>query len=238
MRFALCLAGFSGTLMQAALAQTSSTASISGRVLSEEGRTLRASVTLSFAAARGFPAPPRRVLSGTDGVFSFSRLPAGTYKLCAQVSASEAAPANAPFVDTCVWGSGQTPIALADGQQVAGAVFTAPKGAWLRVRVTDPDRALPLVSGKGPAALEPDLQVMLKGPDQLYRHAGLASHDSGGRNYQAAIPLKTPVNLKMTGRAVNVFDLSGKRMAEEDEVGVQAATAADLQPVTFTIRRK
>jgi hypothetical protein len=31
---------------------------ISGRVLSEEGRALAATVTLSFAEARGYPAPP------------------------------------------------------------------------------------------------------------------------------------------------------------------------------------
>lgn len=229
---------FSMVVLDAAVAQRSDTASISGRVLSEEGRTLRANVTLSFAAARGYPAPPRRVLTGTDGIFTFSRLPAGTYKLCAQVAASETAPANSPYVDTCAWGSGQTPIAVIDGQQVVGVVFTAPKGAWLKVRVTDPERALPQASAKGPAALEPDLQVVLKGPDQLYRHARFVSHDSGGRNYQMAIPLKTPVSLKVAGKAISVFDQSGKRVADEDEVGVQAATAADLQPVTFTIRRR
>lgn len=75
-------------LSQAVLAQSSGTASISGRILSEDGRNLRASVMLSFAAARGFPAPPRRTLTGTNGAFTFSGLPAGKYALCAQVSAA------------------------------------------------------------------------------------------------------------------------------------------------------
>src|SRR5664280_2321527 len=154
-RFNCPTIGLSLALAQAALAQTPApTASISGRVLSEEGRTLRATVTLSFASARGYPAPPWRTLTGTNGAFTFSRLPAGKYVLCAQIAASEAAPANSPYVDTCVWGSGQTPIALAAGQQVAGVVFTAPKGTWLQVRVTDPEHVLPqAVAGKGPALL-------------------------------------------------------------------------------------
>ena len=138
-----------------------STASLSGHILSEDGRTLRAAVTLFFAAPRGFPSPPRRVFTGTNGAFTFSRLPAGKYVLCAQVSSAEAAPANSPWVDTCVWGSPQAPITLAAGQQLAGIVFTAPKGAWLQVRVADPDHALPAVAAKGPAPLEPELQLLL-----------------------------------------------------------------------------
>ena len=114
-------------------------------------------VRLTSAVTAGWLICSRRVLTGANGAFTFSRLPAGRYVLCAQIAASEQAPANSPYVDTCVWGSGQTPIALAAGQQVAGVVFTAPKGAWLRVRVTDPDRVLPQVAAKGPAAHEPDL---------------------------------------------------------------------------------
>jgi hypothetical protein len=89
-------------LTQSALSQSLGTGSISGYVLSEEGRTVRASVTLSFAAARGYPSPPRRMFTGTNGAFTFSRLPAGRYVLCAQVAASEPAPANSPYVDTCL----------------------------------------------------------------------------------------------------------------------------------------
>src|SRR5262252_1068716 len=81
------------------------TASLSGRVLSEDGRAL----------------------PDANGAFSFSRLPAGTYKLCAQIAATEPAPANAPWVDTCLWPSPQPPVTVAAGQQVAGIVFTAPK---------------------------------------------------------------------------------------------------------------
>jgi hypothetical protein len=222
----------------AAFAQSTGTGSISGHVLSEDGHTLRTSLTLSFAVARGYPAPPRRVLTGANGAFTFSKLPAAKYVLCAQVAASETASANSPYVDTCVWPSGQTPITLAAGQQVAGVVFTAPKGTWLQVRVADPDHALPqAVAGKGPALLEPELQVVLKGPDGLYRHALFLSSDSGGRNYQMAIPLKTALGLKITSSVANVFDQAGTQVTNKDEHGIQPATPADLGPVTYTLHR-
>jgi hypothetical protein len=207
-------------------------------VLSEEGRALRATVTLSFAAARGYPSPPRRMFAGTNGAFTFSRLPAGRYVLCAQIAASEPAPANSPYVDTCVWGSAQTPITLAAGQQVGGIVFTAPKGTWLQVRVADPDHVLPqAVVGKGPALLEPELQVMLKGPDGLYRHARFLSSDSSGRNYRTAIPLKTALGLKVASSVGNVFDQAGSQVMSADQHAVQSVTPADLGTVTYTLHK-
>jgi hypothetical protein len=233
-----CVVGALLVGAQAAMAQPAPTASISGRVLSEEGRTLRATVTLSFASARGYPAPPWRTLTGTNGTFAFSRLPAGRYVLCAQVAASELAPANSPYVDTCVWPSGQEPITLAAGQQAAGIVFTAPKGALLNVYVADPDHLLPQVSANGPAPLEPEFQFILKGPDGLYRHARYVSTDSGGRIYQIAIPVKAAVSANFASTVANVFDQGGHQIQEKDEIGFQPATPADLNPMTFTLHRR
>ena len=214
------------------------TASISGRVLSEGGRTLHATVSLSFAAAQGYPAPPRRVLTAANGAFTFSHLPSGRYVLCAQVADSESAPANSPYVDTCVWPTGQPPITLAAGQQVAGIGLTAPRGALLKVQVADPDRVLPPAAAKGPAPLEPELQVVLKGPDGLYRHARHVSSDSSGRTYQIAIPVKTTVSMRVASAVANVFDQHGNQVQAKDEAGFQLATPADVNPVTFTLHRK
>jgi hypothetical protein len=238
MQFTCVLAAALLALPRTAPAQSTGTGSISGYVLSEDGHAVRANVMLSFAAARGYPAPPHRVLTGANGSFTFSKLPAGKYVLCAQVAASEPAPANSPYVDTCVWGSGQTPIALAAGQEVGGIVFTAPKGTWLQVRVADPDHVLPqAVSGKGPALLEPELQVVLKGPDGLYRHGRFLSSDSGGRNYQVAIPLKTALRLKIASSVGNVFDEAGTQVMSADENAIQSVTPADLGTVTYTLHK-
>jgi len=226
-------------LAQGAPAQPPATAAISGRVLSEDGRTLHATVTLSFAKPRGFPSPPRRTSTDTSGAFTFTRLSAGTYALCVQVSAAEPAPANSPFVDTCVWPSAQPPIAVSAGQQVAGVVLTAPKGAWLQIRADDPDHVLPqALPAKLPALLEPELQLILKGPDGLYRHARFASNDGAGRNYQVAIPLKTAVALKVASSVADAFDQGGNQVKDTDQIGFQPATPADLNAVKFTLHRK
>jgi hypothetical protein len=220
------------------LAQTPATAGLSGRVLSEDGRTVRATVSLSFAAAKGYPAPPHRVLTDATGAFSFTHLPAGRYVLCAQVDASETAPANSPYVDTCVWPTAQTPIALTAGQQLTGTVFTAPKGVILNLHVADPDRVLPPVTAKGPTPLEPELQLILKSPDGLYHHARYLSTDPGGRTYQIAIPLKTAVALRISSTLANVFDQTGAPLQDLAPVGLQPATPADLTSLNFTLHKK
>jgi hypothetical protein len=216
----------------------SSTASLSGRVLSEEGRALRATVTLKFAAARGYPAPPRRARSDANGNFSFSKLPPGTYKVCAQVATSEAAPANSPYIDTCDWPSGQPPITVAAGQQVTGVIFTAPKGAWLKLHAADPDQVLPSTAAKAPAPLDPALQFILKGPDGLSRHARHVTSDNAGRHYQIAVPLKTPLSLRVTSTAGDVFDQTGKEKKDDDDMPLQAASPAGLDDLHFALHRK
>jgi hypothetical protein len=215
-----------------------SSASLSGRVLSEEGRSLRATVTLNLSAARGYPSPPRRVRTDATGAFSFSRLPAGTYKLCAQVAAVEAAPANSPYIDTCDWPPSQPPVTVGVGQQVAGIVFTAPKGAWLKLHVADPDHALPPTAANAPPPLEPELQCILKGPDGLYRHARYVSTDNSGRHYQIAIPLKAALSIKVTSSAADVFDQNGNQKKDKDDTPLQLATPADLSDVQFTVHKK
>jgi hypothetical protein len=214
------------------------TASLSGRVLSEEGRALRATVTLNFAAARGYPAPPRRVRTDANGNFAFPKLPSGAYKLCAQVASSEPAPANSPYIDTCDWPTPHPPITIAAGQQVAGIVFTAPKGAWLKLHVADPDHGLPSTAAKPPAPLEPELQLILKGPDGLYRHARHVATDTSSRHYQIAVPLKTAVSVKVTSSTAAVFDQAGNQKKDTDDIGLQPATAADLSDMHFTVHKK
>jgi hypothetical protein len=232
------LLGISLLFLGTIIAQTP-TASLSGRVLSEDGRTLRAVVTLSFAEARGFPGPSRRVSTDANGNFTFSRLAAAKYQLCAQIAASEAAPANSPYIDTCVWGSEQSPIAVADGQAVTGVVFTAPRGAWMQIRVLDPDHVLPqAVPSKGPAPLEPELQLVLRGPDKLYRHARFVSMDPAGRSYRVAVPLKTALNLQITSTVANVSDQNGNQIHPTDQAGFQPNAPADLGMVTYTLHRK
>ena len=200
---------------------------------------MRATVTLNLAKPPGYPSPPRRTSTDTYGAFSFTHLPANQYVLCAQISSLEPAPADSPFVDTCLWPQAQAPITLTAGQQLTGIVFTAPYGAWLKVRVVDPDHALPQsVPPKGPATLEPELQLLVKGPDRLYRHARFLSNDNAGRNYQAVIPLNTDLGLKANSNVADIFDQGGNQIKGQDEIKSHPNTPADVKPLTLTVHRK
>ena len=225
-------------LMCVAIAHSQNGASISGRIVSETALPLRATVALSFATARGYPAPPWRVRTNSTGVFTFSKLPAGTYSLCAQVASAEPALANSPYVDTCLWGSGQAPVTLTAGQQVTGVVFTAVKGALLSVHVADPGGVLPATAAKAPAPLDPALQIILKGPDGRYRHARYVSSDATGRTYQIAIPLNTALGLQVLSSVANVFDQNGDPVQEASPVAVQPASPSALGTLSFTLQHK
>jgi len=224
--------------ISSATAQSANTASISGRIVSETGLPLRASVALSFTSARGHPAPPWRVRTNSTGAFTFSKLQAGSYSLCAQVAPAETAPANSPYVDTCLWGSGQAPMTVAAGQQVTGVVFTAVKGALLSVHVADPGGVLPAAAAKTPAPLEPELQIILKGPDGRYRHARYVSSDATGRTYQIAIPLNTVLGLKVISSVANVVDQNGQPVQESSPVPLQPTSPTALGTLSFSLQHK
>lgn len=226
------------TAIQAGLAQTAVTSSIAGRMLSEDGRTVRGIVSLQFAAARGFPSPTRRNLTGPDGSFSFAKLPAGTYSICAQILDLEAQqPAVTPFLDTCSWGSVHPLITVAAGDHITGLAMTAPKGTWLKIRVADPDKVLPQVAAVGVTPLEPAMQVIVKGADHLNHRARFVSADSGGRNYQMVVPVGAALQLSLASSVGSLFDQTGAVLKATDAVPVQAATGIPLSSMTFTIHK-
>jgi len=115
-----------------AIAQASNSASISGRIVSVTALPLRATVALSFAAARGYPAPPWRVRTNSTGAFTFSKLQAGSYSLCAQVAPAETAPANS--LHCCEGRAAQRPCGRS-GRGVAGCRGEGAGSA--RTRVAD-----------------------------------------------------------------------------------------------------
>ena len=225
-------------LAQAGLAQTAATASVTGRVISEDGRALRAIVSLEFSTGRGFPSPTRRTFTGLDGSFSFTKLPPSTYLICAQVPDSEALqPAITPFLDTCSWGSAHPPITLAAGNQVTGLALTAPKGTWLKIRVADPDKVLPQVATAGPAPLDRAVQIIVRGADLKNHRPRFISSDGGGRNYQMVVPIGPALQLSLTSTAGSFYDQTGAALKPTDPIPIQAAVGNVLSTMTFTLHR-
>jgi hypothetical protein len=90
----------------------------------------------------------------------------------------------------------------------------------------------------GPAQYEPQLQLILKGPDKLYRHARFVSTDVTGRNYQIAVPLKTAISLNVASTVANVFDQNGNQLPQSNATGFQPAAPTELSPMGFTLHKK
>lgn len=211
--------------------------SISGRVVSESGLTVRAVVTLQPAIALGFPAGhAHRVLAASNGAFTFGSVRPGQYNICAQIPASEASPSAAPFLDTCEWGSSHAPVGVASGQQVTGVSLTAPSGAVLQIQVADPNHLLPaVVSAAGPAALESQLALIIRGPDRRIHHAHFAFQTAAGRTYQAVVPVGTALSVAVASPVANVLDQNGNKVA--GEIPAQAAAGLTPTPISFTLQR-
>ncbi len=219
-------------------AQSVSTGSITGRVISEDGRSIRAVVSLQPAVAPGYPFPTRRTFTKLDGSFTFAKLPATAYKICAQIPASEAQqPSVTPFLDTCAWGSTHPQVPVAAGVHVTGLVLTAPKGAWLKLRIADPDKVLPAVAANGPLALEPAIQFVVKGSDNPEHRARFVSADGAGRNYQMVVPVNAALKLSLTSSAGKLSDQNGSAIKATDALPVQAVSAAQPSQLTFTIHK-
>jgi len=213
------------------------TGSISGRVVTETGYTVRAIVTLQPAVALGYPSGRlHRAFAASNGTFAFGAVPPGKYTICTQIPASEAPKSSAPFLDTCEWGSSSSPVQVGAGKQANGVNLTAPKGTLLQIQVVDPDHVLPApTSANGPAALEPQLVLILRGPDRRIHHAGFVSQNAAGRNYQAVIPSSTALKITVASSVANVFDQNGNKIT--GELPTQAAAGSATSALTFTLHR-
>jgi hypothetical protein len=99
-------------------------------------------------------------------------------------------------------------------------------------------KVLPVPPGKAPRALEPELQLSLKGPDGLHRHARFDSVDKDGRQYKAVVPLRTAVGVKINSKVAHVHDQGGKQLEDKDEIPVQVSTPSGPGTVNVTLKRK
>jgi hypothetical protein len=196
---------------------------------------VHAIVTIQPAAALGFPSGhAHRVLAINNGTFTFGGLRPGQYSICAQIPASEAPRSSPPFLDTCEWGLSHAPIQVAAGQQVTGIDLAAPAGTLLQIQIADPDNVLPKVtSAAGPAMLEPQLSLILRGPDRRIHHAHFVSQTSTGRNYQAVVPANTALGITVASSVAGVFDQNGNQVTSE--LPTQAAAGSSPSPITFTL---
>ena len=93
-----------------------------------------------------------------------------------------------------------------------------------------------VLRANGPAALEGELILLLRGADRRIHHAALVSSNAAGRNYKAVIPANTAVSLTVASAVADVFDHNGTKVTTE--LTTQAAAGAIPTVAAFTLHRK
>lgn len=105
-------------------------------------------------------------------------------------------------------------------------------GRLFQVHVEDPERKLSQAgkspSETSPAAPDPELVVLLRGPDRLLHHVPMTGRTGAGRDHSMAIPDGAVVTLMVRSKQFGVVDSLGKAIG--GELGVTAA------PVSITIQ--
>lgn len=219
-------------LAASAGAQTNGTALLAGKVVSQSGRALRATVVLQPL----FRASVRSVPTTLTGAYQFSQISPGKYRICAQAPADQTSPSE-PFLDACDWAMAEGPFELYPGQSMTEFQVTVPGGALLQIQVNDPQQifaALP--SGQIPPGLDTQLQLILRSSNRQAHRVRLLSQITGGRIYSAIVPVGVPLGLTVTSANGSISDSSGNPVTAEIPLNVpQGATPAALN---FTIHHQ
>src|ERR1035438_3298236 len=126
------------------------TASISGIVTGDDGKSLAAVVTVNGVV----PLPAfGRAESGTDGTFTIGNLSPGIYYICADVK-------GGGYLDPCAGEPIVPTVQVAAGQTLNSYRLIAKKGISLQVRVNDPAGVLSATpSSQTGKAIAPQLLV-------------------------------------------------------------------------------
>ena len=206
---------------------TVNTAGISGIVREESGPAIPAVVLAVSGSVM------RHTSSGPDGAFQFTQLPAGSYRLCAQVPQERIRRGDDRFVDSCaLWESAPPPIALAAGETRKGAVVTVARGYLFKIRVNDPGKLLPPPIGKiGGNALS----LMIFDASGLPHNIPIVSQDAGGRDHAVVIPYGIPHKLEIHSTVLGLNDQIGRQIATTAPMDVTVARGATLKTYVVNV---
>jgi hypothetical protein len=164
-------------------------------------------------------------VTGANGTYSFSNLPAGTYSVCVQSP-------GGGHLNNCHWGA---PVSLAlAASQTLSRNLSITQGALFQLRLDDPQN---LISPTD------DLMLGVFLPNG-FSPMRLASADPTGRSYDLAVPLKTSVRLNVISTRLQIADDKGKALGAPGNIG-PAVTSAVITfpgqsalhgpPLTFTV---
>ncbi len=185
------------------------TASISGRVFDNQGERIPAIVT-AVAGPSIFSA-----LTGSDGAFLLSGLPAGTYSLCAAPTIAtwnadplrRREPVADPFVDSCSSLDHRSQkVAVTTGEKFSGASVSLLRGKYVTVRINDPQKLLPSLSAK---QRDESIYLHVVSRAGIVHRMPVLSTDATGQTHGFVIPFGESFRILVQSKAFRLRDDKG-----------------------------
>jgi hypothetical protein len=195
--------------------------SISGTLAGDNGAPLAAVITVNGV-------PPLRssgsAKSSSNGAFTISSLPPGTYHICAEVG-------NGGYLDPCAWEPIPIAVQIATGQSITGYHLVAKRGVPLQVRINDAAGILtsvvPVLGGKAP----PSLLIGVFSARNIFQPLVTTSADVSGMNKQITVPQNTPVRLHVSGQGMQIANGLGAVLSATGTISTVTANGT----ITFTV---
>ncbi len=198
---------------------TTPTGSVSGHFVSPGGQPLYGYLLLTGPA---LGAAYKKVFSA-DGSFQFTGLPAGVYSICTRITYARAPSTEEPFLDSCAWPSFAQTVRLKAGQTLTGVNVKAQPGVRLHLRVNAALSTLLTPLGN-PTALDPNLELHVRGADQLAHIMPEVSSDAGGRDHMLVIPHDSYLILRAKSKTLSISDTTGKLVPNDQQIFVKSGT--------------
>ena len=213
-------------------AQTDQNGSLSGVIVDDRGTAIKGA-TLMLDRIAGVRLTsifsPKTVVSDSKGLFSFSQLPSGLYRVCPKVPGSD-------LLDPCEWFPNPPSANLQAGQAISRLWVEMKHGKLLNVRIDDAGKNL-----KADAQGRANHFAVVKAisPGQTHQMPKVAE-DAGGQNHTIAVPIGVALKLDVSSPTLDI-----KGQGEAGDVNVNegkpaaaaAGTGGPAVPQSFQVQK-
>ncbi len=215
--------------------------SIQGTVVGSDGTPLPGARVYAALKAASQPtkAPPvlasfvqgattaQSSIKNPASTFLLSKLPAGTYILCAQTAAPG-------WLDPCHWSASVSTITLAAGQNLTGQTLVMTKGAVVQFTIVDPGKLLP--TAKASSAIPRDVELIAHASNAAYYNARISSITATGQTRQLTLPFDQPHTLIVRSQQFSLLDSTGTALPATGRTQpFQVASGSATPQFTYTV---
>jgi hypothetical protein len=189
------------------------TASVSGAVVDDKGHAVPGAIlTLgrTIGAKSSTLFNPRTAVSDASGLFVFSKLPPGLYRVCASVLGSD-------LLDPCEWFPNPPAVFLQAGQSSSGLWVEMKHGKLLDIRLDDATHSLK----PNAVGVVNNIAIVRAVSSRGFHVMPKVAEDADGQNHTIAVPVGVALTLDVSSPSLSIV---GQGLASA--VNASSGTAA------------